>query len=517
MFLRRAIGVCCLALVGACGSGAAESVDAGLGPDAVEGICAPGPRGPFWLTEGETLSFDVFCATGLELEGSEFEVAFLPDGATYDAATATVSWTPALDQAAVYEVKVSVSRYDEATTIMIGVADDWSSPDNVPVVDPLAYPLEYGLPVFFVSPAPTDTDEYEPVTIVYRGHAYSAEAKKRGKSSLTYPKNSYTLQFSSGDLFSEPTFAGGFTDKRKIVLTTPFDDNSYIRVRLAFDLWNRLEPGPLEVQSYSAVLFLDGEYHGLYTVTDHIDRYFAHAAGLMASGNIYKAINHDANFRTIGWDGAPKDTLHDGYEKKEGLPEEGQPGAFADLEELVDFVSGASDAGFDATVSTRIDVDNYVAWWLLVTFIRAEDSAGKNSYHYHDETSLWYTVPWDFNASFGQNWYTLRLGANTVDTYVDRNHLFERLLAAPSYGDESRARYARELDVAFDLDSILSLVDGYVEEIDASARRDEARWRAEYLGFDRWNDRGDFTTYEQEIEYVRNWISQRWEVFDNAY
>ncbi len=509
--------VCWLVTVGACGSGAITAVDAGSEIDGLEGVCAPGPRGALWLEEGEELAVDVVCLTGLELAGSEFEIADLPDGASYDQVAGRLTWTPALDQAAVYEISISAPTYDEEGKLTIGVADKWSDPENVPVVDPLAYPLEYGLPVLFLSPAPTNTEEYEPATIVYRGHAYSAEAKKRGKSSLTYPKNSYTLQFSAGDPFSEPEFAGGFVDKRKVVLTTPFDDNSYIRTRLAFDLWNRLEPGPFEVQTYSAVVFLDGEYHGLYTVTDHIDRYLAYAAGLAASGNLYKAVNHDANFRLTRWEGGAKETLHDGYEKKEGLPEEGEPGAFDDLEALVEFVATAPDAEFATGISARVDLDNYYAWWLLVTFIRAQDSAGKNSYHYHDETSLWYTVPWDFNASFGQNWYTLRLDASTVQTYVDRNHLFERLLDDPSYGSYLRTRFAGELEEAFDRDSVLALVDSYVEEIDASARRDEARWRAEYLAFSRWSDRDDFTTYEQEIEYVRSWISERWVAYDGVY
>jgi len=516
VFLSRAIGVCALLLTCACGESDGASGDGGPA-DAVVPVCAPGPEGAFWLSEGETVVIDVVCTTGLELAGSDFEVASLPRGATYDPTEARITWTPGLDQAAVYEVYVAAPRFAEWNIVTIGVADAWSRPDNVRVVDPLLYSHEYGLPVFFLSPSPTNDEDYEPCTIIYGGHVYDAEAKKRGKSSLDYPKNSYTLQFESNDLFSDPDRAGGFVDKRKVVLTTPFDDNSYIRTRLAFDLWNRLEPGPLEVQSFSAVVFLNGDYHGLYTVTDHIDRYLAYAVGLPASGNLYKAINHDANFRLTNAAGESKDTLHDGYEKKEGVPEEGQPGAFDDLEALVEFVATSEDGEFASDIASRIDVDNYVAWWLLVTFISAGDTAGKNSYHYHHADSLWYTAPWDFNAALGQNWYTLRTGAGGVETFLYANRLFERLFAAPGHGDAMRARYASDLYGAFDLGEVLAIVDDYVAEIDAGARRDEERWGEAYRSFYRWADRDDFTTYEQEIEYVRAWITQRWAVFDDAY
>ncbi|WP_437671617.1 CotH kinase family protein [Sorangium sp. So ce131] len=482
--------------------------------------CAPSGGGPHWLEEGETVTFPVSCATGLELPADAFEVGPLPDGAVYDPIAREVTFSPGLDQAAVYEIEIRVAQLSEVGRVKIGVADNWADPANVPVADPTRYPEEYGLPVLFLSPAPV-AKEYAPATVVYRGHTYAAEAELRGESSLSYPKNSYTLKFPKDDKFNEPEEAGGLTDRRKVVLISTFDDNSYIRQRLAYDLWNRLDPEHIQIKAYSAVVYLDGQYLGLYTVTDHVDGYLMEDHGFSQDGNLYKAVSHDANFAltTFADSRKEKDTLHDGYEKKEGTPPEGEPGAFDDLEELVSFVASTDHATFRSGIGSRIDQRDYEDWWIFVTFIMADDSAGKNSYHYRDPAAdgVFRYAPWDFNASFGQSWETERIWAPMTVDYQGMNGLFRRFLNEPTIADPLQARYGQVLHGVFDDAAIQAIIDGYVERIDASARRDEARWGEVYRSYEGWSWREDFTTYEEEIAYVKAWISERWQYQDALY
>ena len=487
---------------------AASCGDSGTG----EPVCDPLPGGSVWLAESEPLSLAVSCALGIELDGAEFEIGPLPAGAVYDPTTRLLVWTPALDQAAVYDLTVSVPSLGESTALRIGVADAFADPDNVPVANPLRYPLEYGVPVLFLSPAPVDEDQDAPVTVIYDHKIYAARAKLRGKSSLSYPKNSYTIEFFDNDRFSDPERAGGFLDKRKIVLTTTFDDNSYLRTRLAFDVWNELDDGLVRVQTYSVVVYLDGEYWGLYTLGDHLDAFLMEAHGLPLEGNLYKAITHDANFRLTNNAGNPKATLHDGYEKKEG-----PDGVFDDLEALVDFVATSSDAAFGAEIGTRVAVADYASWWQHATYLAADDSAGKNSYHYGHPSSPWRVAPWDFNACFGQSWTTSRQDAADISTYFNRNLLFERLLGDPTYGPSIEARFAELLDGALSVDAMNARIDAYVAELGESAARDETRWRTEYLTFSRWSSRTDFTTYTEEVAYMRQWIADRWAILDSMY
>jgi spore coat protein H len=205
--------------------------------------------------------------------------------------------------------------------VKVGVADNWRDPSNEPLKDVTRYTEEYGLPVFHLAGGTElDPDTYSPVSITYRGHTYTAQAKLRGSSSLSFPKNSYTMKFAAEDPFNEPALGGGFTERRSLVLVNTFNDNSYLRSRLGFELWSRLSPEAIPVRTFSVVVFLDGAYYGLYTVVDHVNARHMKANGLSEEGNLYKAETGGANFRLVDQFGRPKPHLHVGFEKKDGQP-----------------------------------------------------------------------------------------------------------------------------------------------------------------------------------------------------
>lgn len=472
--------------------------------------CAPTGGGPFAIVEGEAIAIPLTCANDpAGRAAAQFAIAALPAGATLDPATATLAWTPGLDQAAAYDLTLSVAGESTTGALRIAVADAFDTAGNVPPLDPVRYPDELGLPVIFVTPRPT-TEEYAPVTVTYRGHAYAAEGKLRGASSLSYPKQSYTIKFAAGDYFDEPDHAGGFHAKQRIVLTSTFDDNSYVRQRLAYEVWNRMDADHVAVQAYSAVVYLDGQYHGLYALTDHGDDDLFAAHGLPRTGDVYKAINHDANFTLRTYDGDPKATLHDGYTKKDGQPPEGQPGAFDPLDALVDFVARSSDATFAAELPTRVHVPDFRDWYVFVTYLLGSDSGGKNCYLFHDPAGgPWRYAPWDFNHSFGQAWETSRTAADDWDDFADKNRIFVRMLADPALGPTVAARYRAMLTGPLADATVLALFDAMVAETAAGARRDWRKWGAAYRAFDRWRDRGDLTDYDGEVAYVRQWLAAR--------
>jgi spore coat protein H len=60
------------------------------------------------------------------------------------------------------------------------------------------------------------------------------------------------------------------------------------------------------------------------------------------------------------------------------------------------------------------------------------------------------------------------------------------------------------------LEVVLALFDDYARQVHPAALRSEARWRSAYRSYKRWNTRRDFTTFEEELEYMRAWIQARW-------
>ncbi len=454
---------------------------------------------PASLIEGEELQVQLACNSSVPVHERMVQLEGLPEGAAYDNEAGVLFWTPGFAQAAVYELGVMLPETNERASLRIAVADALLHPSNEPVLDPSAYSEELGLPVLFLDPSPA-VSEYTPATITFGGRSYQGEAKLRGSSSLNYPKKNYTLQFDGGDRFDAPEH--GFRRRKKMVLTSTFDDNSFVRSRLALDLWNEQDPEHIQIRSSHVVVYADGKYHGLYTLSDHVDRHLMEQHGMLDSGNLYKQSTYAADFRV-------QEPLHAGVEKPDGKPEDD----FTDFGELVTFIDGASDEDFRAQLAQHLDVRDYLDWWVLVTTIRAEDTASKNTYHYLEKPGAPARfAPWDFNASFGQGWTSHRLGASSIRTYTEWNRLFERFLQDPELSARLRERQQAALDGVFHPDHVAELIAGYLQQSGAAIARDWSVWQEPYRSFFRWRDRTDFTSVEEEVAYIESWYRTRWEV-----
>jgi hypothetical protein len=470
-----------------------------------KGPCQPTAGGPHWLEERQRLAIKVVCGTGRPLDGHEVRVARLPAGAIFDPAAAEIRWTPGLADAGVYVLDLEVPGTRERGAVVVGVADRFDDPANAPV-EPTRYTHDLGLPVLHLAIAPKqDRDGYSKTSLTFLGHTYAAEARIRGATSATYPKKSYTVKFSRGDLFQAP--ARGFVRKRKLTLLASFDDNSHLRTRLAFELWNRLARTGVQVQTFSAAVFEGGKYQGIYVVADHVDEELLAAQGLGTGGQLFKAVAHEANFTST-------EGLPEAYEKKAGLPEAGEAGAFAPLAALTELVSGADDATFRARIGEAVDLRDYGAWFILVTAIQAGDSLAKNAYHAQGPGGApWRVIPWDFNHSFGQTWSTDREAPTAkLAEQAAWNRLFARWLADPDLGAALRARYRAALAGELRLPDLLARVDALAAELGPGARRDDRRWGEAQRSFPLWRDRIDFTDFAGEVAHVKRWIEARWQV-----
>lgn len=500
---------------GADGGGASPSDGGGAGID--NDACDPLLELLDWtLTEGDTLAGTLRCQTQAPLGAFDVQALTLPAGAALDAGTGALSWATGLDDAGTYDIVVAVSQagaagLPESASATLSVADDAGHPDNSGV-DPLTYTREWGLPVIHVQVAGADYS-YRPATIWWEGEEYQAEAKVRGASSYYYPKNSFALRFDSKheiDLDDQ-----GMGKRDHVLLVTPFDDNSYVRQKLAYDTWAAIADfwgdSRLTPRSFFTVLYLNGEYWGLYTGLDRIDNEFIKQMGLDPEGNLYKAVNHEANFYLTGSSGGAKATLHDGYEKKEGA----DLSDFGDLDALVAFTGGSSDDDFHAAVDAWLPAEEFMDWFLFVHWTAADDSGGKNAYLYNDPTSTSFRyVPWDFNHSYGQNWYTARTSASTLNDFTWTNAIFKHFQQHPVDSEALWDRY-RQMANGGPLDGAWqrAQIDGYYADINDSAQRDWDQWGDAYRSYSSWsgyrNSAGDWTDFDGERAYLEAWLDDR--------
>lgn len=470
--------------------------------------------GPAWIVEGELLRLSVRCGGGEALpEGVALEG--LPAAATLDGPAGEIAWQTGLADAGVYE---AVVRGAGATAgrLRVGVVDRWDASGNTPP-EPARYTEEYGLPVFHLEVDAAISDlAYVPATLTYRGRTYALEVKHRGSRSLAFPKKSFTLAFPDGGRFSDPAL--GFPSRKKVLLVTTFDDQTQVRDRLALGLWGRLADRPIDVRTASAVLYLNGEYRGVYVMSEKIGGQVLSEHGLDGDGNLYQAKTNLANFYEAGNEGQPKLTWHDGYEKEEGTPLEGEPGAFDDLDELVRLVVTADDATFAAELPALADVDELRDWWVLVMLSLSSDCARKNVFLFRDPLlgGPWRATVWDYSSSLGQDWHTHRQSPRTSVEFTWENGLFRRLLAPP-FASGTRARLGAAVRERAPLAGVLAELDRLVAETEPAARRDEARWGETQRQFFEREGRTGWASYEDEVAYTRRWIEERWAYLGEMY
>ncbi|WP_158619275.1 CotH kinase family protein [Corallococcus sp. AB011P] len=386
--------------------------------------------------------------------------------------------------------------------------------------DPRAYVEEDGLPVLhlYVADSLPDDDAYQAARVFYRGRCYVARARHRGATSKVFPKRSFTLDFLGGQTFDEPLLAAGFTGRRKVVLISPFNDNSYLRARLGFTLWSRMSPDHLKVKTFSAVVYLNGLYHGLYTVADHVDRHSLSAQGMDVQGELFKAVDSDANFSWRDASGRPKASLRLGYEKKEGEPEQGD-GAYASIEQLTAFVADSPAERFRTERGAWMQVEDYEDWWIFAHLAALSDSVTKNAYHFRAQgpARRWRYIPWDLDASFGQNWDTTRQAPDLMDSFTEENRLFARMLEDPTIRQPLRERLHTLIHTTLHRDVVQGLIDTYAAEVDRAARKDEAHWGEAYRHFPRWNQRTDILGFEEEVQYLHDWVDAHWALLEEEF
>jgi len=404
-------------------------------------------------------------------------------------------------------------RVPETARSSVSVADDWRNPDNVPV-DPTLYTSEYGLPVLHLQPAGTVSQSYSETDAWFDGVHYTGTIKIRGASSSNYPKKSYTLEFEPIQIdLGEP-----LGRKDHLVLIANFDDSAYTRHKLVFDTWATMAQTAatprLTPRTQFVVVYLSGAYHGLYTAIDHIDDEFVRELGFNDTGGMFKSVNHDANFYYERASGQTKTNLANGWEKKEGAPDD-----LSAIVDFTDFTAGSSHADFDADVDSWIDRDEFMDWFALVHWTASDDSAGKNAYLYEDpDTGLLRFVPWDFNQSFGQNWYTARVDSDTYNNFYQRNAVFWHLQDDPTTSAALEARFAghRAPGGALDPAVLQGKLDGYYGLIDSSGARDWDRWAGGYWGHFGWA-RSDSKGFIEERAYIEDWIAERAVYMDSVH
>jgi len=120
---------------------------------------------------------------------------------------------------------------------------------------------------------------YRPVRLTYEGETVDAMVRLKGNWSWSCDKMQFVVSFNEVDS------AGRFHGQRKLMFDAPWYDHTGMHERLAFPLFEAR--GLPYSCANSAKILLNGEYYGLYTNIERIDKEYLERHFEEADGNLY--------------------------------------------------------------------------------------------------------------------------------------------------------------------------------------------------------------------------------------
>ncbi len=239
--------------------------------------------------------------------------------------------------------------------------------------------------------------EYVPATLTYGGHVVE-EVGVRLKGNLQVNfwvvNGGYKFAFKIDvDRFVEDQEFMGLT---KLNLHCAVNDPSFLRENAAYHLLR--EAGiPASRASY-VHLTVNGIDHGVYNVVEQVDRRWLADRFDDDGGNLYKPL--DGSFlEYLGDDPADYDLESYNLQTNTEDPDH------ARLLELIRVLGHPDEPGFPEDIEALFDVDGFLRFLALNTFILNLDSyaeIGHNYYLYDDPGSGRFVfIPWDMSEAFG--------------------------------------------------------------------------------------------------------------------
>ncbi len=332
--------------------------------------------------------------------------------------------------------------------------------------------------------------------VVYEG---VTEVKGRGNSTWGMPKKPYRIK-----LDKKAALLGMPADKSWALLAN-YGDQSLLRNEIAFEVSKRLDMGYSPRQQY-VELFLNGEFMGNYTLTEHIKE-----------GSDRVAIDEDNGGFILEGDGyAYSEPVH--FITGQNMPitvkfpdeDEITP---AQLEYITKYVGAFENSLYKIGDQANSNYQDYFDLTSFVNYYLANELCGNSdmlwSMRMYKKSSLdpkIYVGPvWDFDLAFNND---KRLGNSQEVMMLDRAHepraWMNKLMVDPNFKKLVRTRWK---DVKSKMESMPEFIDQRAKKINYSQKYNFKRW--DVLGKNINQSWYVGVTHQDYVNFVRNYVTKR--------
>ena len=276
----------------------------------------------------------------------------------------------------------------------------------------------------FIADAPEE--EYVPCTVVIDGEEfYQVGLRAKGNNSLRLTEEYGLARYSLKLEFDHYVDGGNYHGLDKFSLDASFQDNSYLKTWLVYDMMDYMEV-PTPLCSYVWVT-VNGQPWGLFLAIEEPEEAFARRNFGADYGQLYKpdytslrAENADVALRYVDDDPASYPNLFDNARFDIDI---------TDQERLIEALQVLS-TGED--LETAVNVDEVLRYFVVQVFVMNWDSyLGHTGHNYflYEEDGILSILPWDYNLAFG----TYALGM--TDPIRDPDVLLNWPINTPASGE----------------------------------------------------------------------------------
>jgi len=265
----------------------------------------------------------------------------------------------------------------------------------------------------------------------------SVGVRAKGRTSFTFIENKKIPLKIDFDKFKSKK--GQTLDGlKKINLQNELRDNSMMVNKLCYDLHSWM--GLKAPRSSFCKLFVNGEYRGLYTIVEQIDKTFL-GMHFKDIGNLYKAeqVTFERSVDSIAYD---QNWIAQAVSPKTNEKDHNYNDIFKiyDLVEntnVFDIFYGSTNELGDSLIK-YIDMEYYIKHLAADVMLGAYDNftcgANYNIYFYYDlATSKFKTIPWDYNLSFNADKIVNENNFNLIKTKGSLDTLSYSISNPPQY------------------------------------------------------------------------------------
>ncbi len=239
-------------------------------------------------------------------------------------------------------------------------------------------------------------EQYTPATIVIDGEAFpNVGLRAKGNNSLRltneYGHDRYSLKLEF-DHYVAQTYHG----LDKLCLDSSFQDNSYMKSRLAFDMFEYMGvPTPLTSWTWVTV---NGEPWGLFLAVEEPEDSFAERVYGQDHGQLYKP-----DYKSLNDDNSDVHLKYttDSFESYDNIFRKAKFGVTA--HDKVRLINALKILSTGESLDTAINVDEVLRYFTVQVFVVNMDSyLGKTGHNYflYEKDGILSILPWDYNLAF---------------------------------------------------------------------------------------------------------------------